>query len=320
MKISIFVTLILIFISYAYIKVAERFNIIDKPNHRSSHTKNTIRGGGILFFAALFIFYIFNEFQYTYFVIGTFLIAFISFIDDLKTLSSKVRLPFQFIAVFSMLYQVGIGFFPMYLIPLILIVGVGFINIYNFMDGINGITGMYSIAVLIGFYLLNAELNVVDNDLIIYSIISLLVFGYYNFRKKARFFAGDIGSITIAMIILFIGVSLIIETKSPLIIFTVVVYGADTMYTMLYRIFIKEKLSEAHRHHIYQKLVHVLKLPHLTVSLLYALLQLIVNIIIYHTYNSDVTIQYTIIIFFVALFSVLYFTVFRIVEKKSHEI
>jgi len=153
---------------------------------------------------------------------------------------------------------------------------------------------------LIGFYVLNTELNVVDNDLIIYSIISLLVFWYYNFRKKARFFAGDIGSITIAMIILFIGVSLIIKSNSPLIIFTVVVYGADTMYTILYWIFIKEKLSEVHRHHIYQKLVHVLKLPHLTVSLLYAFLQLMVNIIIYHRYNSDMTLQYTVMIFFVA--------------------
>jgi UDP-N-acetylmuramyl pentapeptide phosphotransferase/UDP-N-acetylglucosamine-1-phosphate transferase len=313
------VSLILVIVSFLYLKLALKFNIIDKPNHRSSHTKNTIRGGGILFFASLFIFYIFNEFQYTYFVVGTFLIAFISFVDDLKTLSSNVRLPFQFIAVFSMLYQVEIGLFPMYLIPLILIGGVGFINIYNFMDGINGITGMYSIAVLIGFYLLNAELNVVDNDLIIYSIISLFVFGYYNFRKKARFFAGDVGSITIAMIILFIGISLIIETSSPLIIFTVVVYGADTMYTMLYRIFIKEKLSEAHRHHIYQKLVHVFKLPHLLVSLMYALLQLMINIIIYYTYKSDMTLQYIIMIFFVSLFSVLYFTVFRIVDKKSHK-
>jgi UDP-N-acetylmuramyl pentapeptide phosphotransferase/UDP-N-acetylglucosamine-1-phosphate transferase len=318
MKISIFVSLLLIFISYAYIKLAERFNIVDKPNHRSSHTKNTIRGGGIIFFAALLIFYIFNEFQYTYFVVGTFLIAFISFVDDLKTLSSKVRLPFQFIAVFSILYQLGIGLFPMYLIPLILIIGVGFINIYNFMDGINGVTGMYSITVLIGFYLLNTEMNVVSDELIIYSIISLLVFGYYNFRKNARFFAGDIGSISIAMIILFIGISLIIAAKSPLIIFTVVVYGADTMYTMLYRIFIKEKLSEAHRHHIYQKLVNVLNLSHLKVSFMYSILQLIINIIIYYTYKSDIRVQYSIMLFFLLLFSVLYFTIFKVVKKNSH--
>jgi len=317
MKISIFVSLLLIFISYAYIKLAERFNIVDKPNHRSSHTKNTIRGGGVLFFAALLIFYIFNEFQYTYFVIGTFLIALVSFIDDLKTLSSKVRLPFQFIAVFSILYQLGISLFPMYIIPLILIIGVGFINIYNFMDGVNGITGMYSISVLLGFYLLNSELNVVNNDLIIYSIISLLVFGYYNFRKRARFFAGDIGSISIAMVILFIGVSLIIESNSPLIIFSVVVYGADTMYTMLYRIFIKEKLSEAHRHHIYQKLVHVLRLSHLKVAFIYALLQLLISIIVYYNYNSDIKIQYGIMLFFIVLFSLLYYTIFKVVEKNS---
>lgn len=312
----IFVFLILILSSIIYLKVAIKFNIVDKPNHRSSHTKNTIRGGGILFLVALLIFYVFNEFQYTYFVVGTILIAVISFIDDLKTLSSKIRLPFQFIAVFSILYQIGIGLFPMYGIPIILIVGVGFINIYNFMDGINGITGLYSISILIGFYLLNSELNVVNNDLIIFSIVSLLVFGYYNFRKKARFFAGDVGSITIAMIILFIGISLIVASKSPLIIFMVVVYGADTLYTMLYRIYIKEKLSEAHRHHVYQKLVHVLHLSHLKVAALYALLQLIINIIIYNNYKADIKIQYGIMLFLTLFFTVGYFTVFKFTEKK----
>ena len=317
MNILIVVTLVLVLISYGYIKIAERFNIIDKPNHRSSHTKNTIRGGGILFLVALLIFYAVSGFQYTYFVMGTFLIALISFIDDLKTLSSKIRLPFQFIAVFSVFYQVGISVFPVYLIPLLLVFGVGFINIYNFMDGINGITGLYSIAVLVGFYLINSELHVVNPDLISYSVLSLFVFGYYNFRKKARFFAGDIGSITIAMIILFIGVSLLIEIKSPLIVFSVVVYGADALYTMLYRIIIKEKLSEAHRHHIYQKLVHVQKWSHLKVSGMYAMLQLTVNISIYYNYDSEMSVQYGMMLFLVLFFSILYALVFKRIERQS---
>ncbi|TXD51447.1 hypothetical protein [Polaribacter sp. IC063] len=130
MKNLILVTLLLFLISYAYIKIAERFNIVDKPNQRSSHTKNTIRGGGILFLVALLIFFILDGFQYPYFVAGTFLIALISFIDDLKTLSSKIRLPFQFIAIFSIFYQAGIGSFPYYAIPFLLVLGVAFINIY----------------------------------------------------------------------------------------------------------------------------------------------------------------------------------------------
>lgn len=317
MKIIILVTLLLLLISYVYILIAERFNIVDKPNHRSSHIQTTIRGGGVLFLAALVLFYVCNGFQYTYFVIGTFLIALISFIDDLKTLSSNIRLPFQFIAIFSVLYQLGITVLPIYLIPIVLVLGVAFINIYNFMDGINGITGLYSIAVLIGLYMINMNEHVVDPDLLRYSLISIGVFGYYNFRKKARFFAGDVGSITIAMILLFIGTSLMYETSSPLIIFSIVVYGADALHTMLYRIIIKEKLSEAHRHHIYQKLVHTKGCSHLKVSLMYAVLQLVVNIIIYYTYESELYIQYSIAFVFVLFFSFLYYFIFKYLERQA---
>ncbi|TXD46059.1 hypothetical protein [Polaribacter sp. IC063] len=190
-------------------------------------------------------------------------------------------------------------------------------NIYNFMDGINGITGLYSIVVLFGFYLINSELNVVDANLILCTFLSLLVFGFYNFRKKARFFAGDIGSITIAMILFFIGVSLVIATKSPLILFSVVVYGADALHTLLYRIIIKENLTEAHRLHLYQKLVHVKKWSHLKVSGMYAMLQLSVSISIYYSYDAAMWIQYGMMLFFVFFFSLLYYVVFKRIERVS---
>jgi UDP-N-acetylmuramyl pentapeptide phosphotransferase/UDP-N-acetylglucosamine-1-phosphate transferase len=305
-------------LSVFYFKLANKFNITDEPNHRSSHLKSTIRGGGVLFLMAILIFYYLSGFQYPNFVIGTSLIAIVSFIDDLKTLSSTIRLPFQFIAVLFILFEVDVCFVSIYLLPLLLIVSVGFINVYNFMDGINGITGLYSISVLIGFCLINYDLSLINHDLFIYTFFSLLVFGYYNFRKKALFFAGDIGSITIAMIILFIGMFLIKETKSPLILFSVVVYGTDSIYTMLYRIIIREKLSEAHKHHIYQKLVHVVKLPHLNVSLIYASTQLIVNLIIYFTYKESLLIQYCVAIFFSITFSLLYFYVFRLIKKNTY--
>lgn len=137
----IIITSFLIIASLVYLKLAEHFNIVDKPNERSSHTIPTIRGGGILFLGALWLYFISSGFQYPYLILGATLIGGISFIDDLKTLSSKLRLPFQFFAIALVLIEIGMLTDSWWLLVLVLIIGVGFINIYNFMDGINGITG-----------------------------------------------------------------------------------------------------------------------------------------------------------------------------------
>lgn len=314
---NIIVFCILIFMSVLYLKIAFKFNIIDKPNHRSSHTSPTIRGGGILFFLAILIFFLNSGFQYPYFVLGVSLIAVVSFVDDIITLSSSFRLPFQFLAIALCLYQ--IGYSPndlLVLIPL-LIVGVGFINIYNFMDGINGITGLYSIASLLGILLINNRENIVDNNLIIYSLISIVVFGFYNFRKKARMFAGDIGSISIAVLLFFIGVYLINELKAPVIILLVAVYGTDTILTIIYRKSIGESLTHAHRLHIYQKMVHTLNLSHFKVSTIYVLMQLVINVIVYYTYCLKVSYQYLIIVLVSLVLAVFYYFMFKNVEKNK---
>ena len=316
MIVFVFIAVALILFSYAYIKIAEHFNIIDKPNHRSSHTQSTIRGGGVLFLIALLLFYVMSDFQYTYFVLGTSIIAIVSFIDDIVTLSSRLRLPFQFIAVGLCLFQLDFVISDVIVFLPLLIVCVAFINIYNFMDGINGLTGLYSIVVLIGFYAINTTIEAVNNDLIIYSIISLCVFGFYNFRKKARFFAGDIGSITIGMIILFVGFSLLIVSESPLILFFVIVYSVDGLFTIGYRILRKERLTEPHRLHIYQKLVDVFKLSHLKVSLIYATLQLIINVIIYYSFEFDLLLQYSIAATLLIVLSITYIFIFKLVKAK----
>ncbi|WP_281980539.1 MraY family glycosyltransferase [Tenacibaculum mesophilum] len=313
----VLLSLVLIVLSVVYIKLADKLNIIDKPNHRSSHASPTIRGGGILFFLAILIFFVRSGFQYPYFALGVSLIAIVSFVDDIITLSSSFRLPFQFLAIALCLYQ--IGYSPndlLVLIPL-LIVGVGFINIYNFMDGINGITGLYSIASLLVFLLINTRENIVDNNLIIYSLISFVVFGFYNFRKKARMFAGDIGSISIAVLLFFLGTYFIKELKAPVIILSVAVYGTDTILTIIYRKSIGESLTQAHRIHIYQKMVHTLSLSHLRVSTIYVLLQLVINCIVYYTYNFKVSYQYFIIVLVSVALAFFYYIMFKKVEKQN---
>ena len=123
-----------------------------------------------------------------------------------------------------------------------------------------------------------------------------MIFGFYNFRKKALFFAGDIGSIAIGMLHLFYRFLFAIKLNSPLILLLVIVYGADAGITLLYRkFFTKESVLEPHRHHIYQKLVDVKKMSHIKVSVMYAILQLIVNFIIYKTYKLELPTQFLIL-------------------------
>ena len=309
---------VLIISSFIYLKLAVKHKIIDTPNQRSSHKKITVRGGGIIFSIAILLFFFLNDYQYPYFTLGVFLISIISFLDDLYTLSSKIRFPFQFLAVFLILYQVGFPFSPMYLFLFCLIFGIGIVNMFNFMDGINGITGIYSLSVLSGYYFINTQEGLISPDLIIYTVLSILVFGFYNFRKKAVFFAGDIGSITIGMLIFFVGFLLTYKLSSPLMLMIVIVYGADAGCTLLYRKFYtNESVFDPHRHHMYQKLVDNYGVSHLKISVVYAVIQLLINFLIFKSYKLDLTNQ--IIIFFSLMFIFIfcYVILFNIIRKKE---
>lgn len=306
----------LIISSLLYFKIAIKFKIIDVPNNRSSHNRITIRGGGVLFFLAVLIFFLINNFQYPFFFCGLLLIAVVSFIDDIKSMSAAVRFPFQVISVILVLHEIGLVTDSNILwVTWLVISGVGFINFVNFMDGINGITGLYSISVLLGLYVLNLQIDAINEDLFLFTLISLAVFGYFNFRKKALFFAGDVGSISIGVIILFCLFSLIKEASAPVLLLTIVVYNADALTTILYRkIFLKENITEPHKHHIFQKLVDVKKIPHLRVSLYYAFVQFLVNILILFTYTLDVEYQYGIFILGCIVFVGIYITLFKHIE------
>ncbi len=189
---------------------------------------------------------------------------------------------------------------------------------FNFMDGINGITGIYSLAVLSGLFLINHNEHLVHEDLILFLGISLLIFGYYNFRKKALFFAGDIGSITIGVFIFFIGVLFAIKLSSPLMLLLVIVYGADTGCTFLYRkLYTNESVFDPHRHHMYQKLVDVKKLSHLKVSVAYALVQLLMNVVLYKTYQLTLQTQVFILLGVISFFMLTYLLLFHKLKIKS---
>ena len=313
---SIVLALLLV-MALVYYKLADRLNIIDKPNHRSSHDTLTIRGGGILFFLAVLCFFVASNCSYPYFVLGVSLISIVSFVDDLISLSPKIRLFFQVAAVLLICYQIGWETIPLWAYLPVLIIAMGFMNIFNFMDGINAITGLCALVVLGSFYYLNEQITVVEPDLLIYTFMAVVVFAFFNFRKKALMFAGDIGSISMAVILLFVGILLIIKTGSILVIGLYGVYAADAVYTIFYRIYLKEKLAEAHRHHIYQKLVDNFGLSHMRVSLMYAGLQLLINcLIIYVILNVELSYHIFIGVAIALFLLLIYIQVFKWNEKR----
>lgn len=270
--------LLLILLELAYFRIADRFNIIDKPNLRSSHTSIVLRGGGIIFLFGVWLYAAFFGLQYPWFIMGLSLVGLISFVDDIHSLPDSLRLVVQFAAMFLMFYQFGIlNLQDWWVVLIALIVCVGIINAYNFMDGINGITGGYSIAVLLPMIYLNAKLDFIDMPYLYVVGLSLLVFCFFNFRKKARCFAGDVGSISIAFILLFALGKLILQTGDLSYLVFLAVYGADAVLTICHRIQLHENLGEAHRKHAYQLMANELKIPHTAVSAMYMIMQLVIS-------------------------------------------
>ena len=261
-----------------YFRIADKFNIIDKPNERSSHKRIVLRGGGIIFLIGVWIWSVIFRFQYPWFWVGLTLVALVSFIDDIRSLPDSVRLIVQFVAMFLMFYQFGIlNWQSWWIILLALIVCVGISNAYNFMDGINGITGGYSIAVLLPLIFLNHKMSFIDANFLWVTLLSLLVFCFFNFRKRAKCFAGDVGSLSIAFIIVFALGKLILQTGDFNYIVFLALYGVDSVLTICHRILLHENLGQAHRKHAYQLMANELKIPHVVVSSFYMIVQLLVS-------------------------------------------
>ncbi len=272
------IVLVLLFLAELfYFKVADKYNIIDKPNERSSHTRVTLRGGGVVFYFGALVYFLTSGFEYPWFMLALTFVAIISFIDDIRSTSQKLRLVFHFSAMALMFYQWGLFSLSWWWIIIALIICTGIINAYNFMDGINGITGGYSLVVLLSLAYINEEVTpFVEQDLIYTVIMSVLVFCFFNFRKKARCFAGDVGSVSIAFILLFLLGKLIIQTGDFSWIILLSVYGVDSVLTIFHRLMLHENIGLPHRKHLYQLMANELRIPHVAVSVIYMVLQFLI--------------------------------------------
>ena len=281
------ITALLLILELAYFKIADRFNIIDKPNERSSHSTIVLRGGGVIFSLAMVAWAVMTAVQGDWQVVvdylpvlcGLLLVAGVSLWDDVKWLPDSVRLVVQFSAMALMFWSMGIMHWDMWwIVILALIVCVGATNVINFMDGINGITAGYALSVLLPLALVND--GFIDQSYLIVAIIGVLVFCIFNFRPKgkAKCFAGDVGSISIAFIMLFAIGRLIVQTQDVTYLIFLLVYGIDGCLTICHRIMLHENLGEAHRKHAYQLMANELKIGHVKVSLLYMAMQLVVSL------------------------------------------
>ena len=294
-----------------YFRIADKCNIIDKPNERSSHSTIVLRGGGVIFAISMVMWLILQMVNgesswtsqaaepsgtvqdYLPFIIGLLMVAGISFVDDIHSLPDSLRMAVQIVSILLMFWSINLGsggtvhgawFWQVVIALVALFFCVGATNIINFMDGINGITAGYALAMLVPIALVNGAGGMVNGFIepsyLIVAIIGVLVFSLFNFRPKgkAKCFAGDVGSIGIAFIILFALGKLMLATQDVTWIVFFLVYGIDGSMTIFHRIMLHENLGQAHRKHAYQLMANELKMSHVVVSLLYMAMQLVVSL------------------------------------------
>lgn len=327
------ILIFLLILELLYFRIADRFNIIDKPNQRSSHSTIVLRGGGIIFLLGVWIWAAFFGFAegsaYPLFLIAVTMAAGISFVDDIKSLPDAARLVVQFIAMALLIGQLyvaaGDGSFLannsllvlVLFVVAALVVSVGATNIYNFMDGINGITAGYSLAVLVPLALMNARLTFIDGSFLVVAILAVLVFSFFNFRPrgKAKCFAGDVGSVGIAFILLFAIGMLILKTGDVTWLAFLLLYGVDGCLTICHRIMLHENLGQAHRKHAYQIMANELRMSHVTVSLIYMAIQLIISMIMVYLVPQNVTAH---ILYLLACFAILALAYVLFMRKYYH--
>lgn len=307
--------LALFILEIIYFRIADRFNIIDKPNARSSHTAITLRGGGIIFPIAMLIAFATGKVSWA-FTLAVVLVAVVSFIDDIKPLHQLPRFSSHLIAVALVLYDLQLFDLNVLWIALIFILAIGWINAFNFMDGINGITVLYALVTIVTFMYIYRDDSVFG--LLAVMATACLVFGFFNVRKKAKTFAGDVGSISMAVFLAYFVIRTVYETGQAGYVLFLSVYGLDAIITIIYRLKNKENIFEPHRSHLYQYLANEMKWPHIKVSALYAFVQLAINVLVLYLMQSGFTSVLTFIALGVVLL-ILYWII-RIKVKKRIDV
>ena len=269
-----------------YYRIAIQFDIIDRPNKRSSHNYITVRGAGILFLITGLFWVLSSQGHHLYIFIGLASIGLISLLDDIFTLPNKLRFVVHIFAVLLVFLEIGLFSSNIIIILCVLILYLGWINAFNFMDGINGITSFYTFSILIPLFIATSDFSSPESQLILFMGIGVMVFMTMNVRARALAFCGDVGAIVLAYLIGYLVIALIISTGKIEYMLFGCVYGVDTIFTIFRRMLKGENIFQPHRSHLYQLLSNELKWHFIKVSLIYSLSQLIVSMILLLTLHS----------------------------------
>lgn len=274
-------------ILWVYIVFAKSIDLCAPTNGNGNDSVPV--GGGIIFYIGALVPLLFTSEPFNYnlwlLMAGGAVLGVLSFADDMVKLPPPFRLVVQFMVLAVVLSNICLN--RQYDVYLIAVIGcVGYANASNFMDGINGMLSLYGIVVLCS--LLAVPYVQWDSvDLSLYPmgditrllwglLLALAVFAIFNVRRHALVFAGDVGSVSLGYFIAvaIVWLSLIYNSVSMLAL--VLVYLIDTFCTFLQRLFNGERVMEAHRKHLYQRLVATGR-PALRVSAAYAAIQLAVS-------------------------------------------
>ncbi|MBY0245763.1 MAG: hypothetical protein K2Q03_09940 [Sphingobacteriaceae bacterium] len=292
--------------------MASIYNIVDQPNARSSHSRVTVRGGGIIFPITVIISFLMGDVRISLFL-SLLMVSLVSFIDDIRPVSQKIRFIIHLFAVSLVFYNLNFNIYNWYIPIIVVIVMTGWVNAFNFMDGINGILVLYALVSIVTFLFLEPLKD--DQSFLIIIGLSCLVFSFFNLRKNPIVFAGDVGSICMALLLGYLMLKLIKHTNDISYVLLFAVYGIDSVVTIFIRLLKKDNIFEPHRKHLYQYLANEMGFSHLSVSITYASIQALVNILVLYLFSRNLM-TISVFIGFLLILSALYFAIRFFVEKK----
>ncbi|MDN5125922.1 glycosyltransferase family 4 protein [Aliarcobacter butzleri] len=263
----IYIVLVLIsfFLTYFIKNYMIKKSFVASVNERSSHTVPTPHGGGIAiaitWFIGLFYLYFIGQIENNLFYALLFgaVISIVSFFDDIYELSPKLRLIIQAIVAIGGLYFLGgfetlaFGIFdiqnPIFTNIFAFFMIIWFINLYNFLDGINGYAGSEALFLAVAGFILFGE-----NHFLVLAV-AVLGFLYWNWNK-AKIFMGDVGSTLLGYNVAIFTIYYANQEPTNFWIWIILfsVYWFDATLTLIRRKLNKERLSQAHKKHSYQRL------------------------------------------------------------------
>lgn len=260
----------------ALLPLIRRRDVMDIPNDRSSHSSPTPRGGGVAVVTAVVVAAAVSWLAggsppWPVILVGMAL-AVIGFVDDLHALGGWQRLGSQLVFAVGLAWwcsaEYGTANLNAVLFALIgTLTVVGYVNAFNFMDGVNGISAINA-AVAGAWFAWLGDRYEIDGVTIIGLAVAGASVGFLPWNApKARIFLGDVGSYGLGALIAGMAlVSWAAGANALMSVAPLVVYGADTGWVLVKRAIGGRPLMQAHREHVYQRLVDGAGWAHLTVS------------------------------------------------------